>query len=217
MIVLAIFVLAVADGPHGYDLLLDYPPFAFHIGNSAYKDGHLPLAILCYRRGLRADPADERLLVALDFARSQVRPADAEVARRIAMPANVWPPWLALHRLGIYAFTLYAIGCVALTRWRMTRRRPWLIAGSLLLLVAAVPAVGSVLQWQDQRRDAATPVVVVTRDVELRAGNGVEYPAKLPLPRGGELRRLFVRGDWVQVEIADGTVGWLPADALVGL
>ena len=79
-----------------------------------------------------------------------------------------------------------------------------------------MPCGGSLLEALDRRRDAATPVVVATRDIELRAGNGSEYPAKLQLPRGGEVRRLFERGGWLQVEAADGTVGWLPADAVVG-
>jgi uncharacterized protein YraI len=56
---------------------------------------------------------------------------------------------------------------------------------------------------------------VVNRDLPLRAGNGAEYPAKLDLPRGCEVRRLVERGDWLQVETAGGAIGWVPRDAVV--
>ncbi|MFO0808698.1 MAG: SH3 domain-containing protein [Gemmataceae bacterium] len=181
-------------------------------GLASVVKGELPGAILCFRQGLALDPADVKLRRALTRTRDMVayptprlRPADA-----------LWPPWLALRRLGVYAFALYVVGCVAFTRWRMTRRSAYGWVALVALGLAAVPCLGSLLEALDRRRDALTPVVVVTRDVELRAGNGTEYPAKLSLPRGGEVRRLYERGVWLQVEAADGTVGWLPADAVVG-
>jgi len=51
----------------------------------------------------------------------------------------------------------------------------------------------------------------------LRTGNGTEYPPRLDvaLPRGAEVRRLFERGGWYQVELSGGPVGWLPREAVV--
>ena len=64
-----------------------------------------------------------------------------------------------------------------------------------------------------------TPVVVVARPTELRTGNGPDYPPRLdaPLPRGCEARRLFVRGDWWQVELGGGVVGWVPRAAVLSV
>jgi len=60
--------------------------------------------------------------------------------------------------------------------------------------------------------------VVITADgVPLREGNGVAYPARYdaPLNRGVEARLLFVRGDWLQIELAGGEVGWVPGASTV--
>ena len=79
-------------------------------------------------------------------------------------------------------------------------------------------AVGSGVEWLRRQRDDATPVVVLARSELLRTGNGSEYPPRLdvPLPRGAEVRRLFERAGWYQVQLSGGPVGWLPRDAVVG-
>ena len=190
------------------------PALKFKAGNARFLAGDLPHAIAAYRRGLALDLADPKLRTALAYARDQVQYPPAPDLRPEREP---WPPWLTLRHVGVYAFALYFAACVAVTRWRMTRRRRWLVVGGVLLSLAAVPAVGSALKWQRQRRDAAEPVGVVARDVPLRVGNGADYPPKLdvPLPRGCEVRRLCDRGGWVQVETAGGVVGWVPRDAFV--
>jgi hypothetical protein len=99
----------------------------------------------------------------------------------------------------------------------MTRRRLWLWLGVIAVVILIVPAVGSGVEWLRRQRDETTPVVILARSEMLRTGNGTEYPPRLDvaLPRGAEVRRLFERGGWYQVELSGGPVGWLPHDALV--
>ena len=98
----------------------------------------------------------------------------------------------------------------------MTRGRTWLALGLTFFALAAVPAFGSGVRWRSARRDAAQPIVVASHDEPLRAGNGVEYPPILDLPRGAEIRKLFDRGGWLQVETGGGLVGWVPVAAVIG-
>jgi acyl-coenzyme A synthetase/AMP-(fatty) acid ligase len=97
----------------------------------------------------------------------------------------------------------------------MTRAGWWLAFAGLML--AALALLGG-LWWQDdrqRRREAAEPLVIVTQDATLRRGNAEGYPARLDakLPRGVEARALTRRGGWVQVRLAGGAIGWLPATA----
>lgn len=131
-----------------------------------------------------------------------------------SMATGVWPEWLVLSEVGVYAFVVYCVGCLALTRWRMTLRRSWFVAGIMTIALAAIPLIGSTIEWQRQRRDAVEPIVVVARDVAMRSGNGVEYPSKGDLTRGCEVRRIGERGGWLHIETSSGAVGWLPADAV---
>jgi hypothetical protein len=198
---------------------LKSPSLQRTLGHAYFLSGDLPHALAAYRRGLRIDPGDAKLATALAYARAQVQyPPAPDLARLLQPERDYWPGWLSLRHLGLYAFLLYFAACLAATRWRMTRRGRWLAVAALALTLAAVPAVGSAVLWQRERRDAATPVVVVARDCPLRVGNGPDYPPRLdaPLPRGAEARRLFERNGWFQVELASGVVGWLPRDAVVG-
>lgn len=131
------------------------------------------------------------------------------------MSTGIWPEWLVLSEVGVYAFVVYCIGCLALTRWRMTSRRTWLAVGIVAITLAAVPLIGSAVEWQRHRRDAAEPIVVVAHNVPLRLGNGIEYPTIGELPRGCEVRRIGERGGWLHIETSSGAVGWLPADAVI--
>lgn len=192
-------------------------PYTFRwLGYSYNAAGDVPRAIAAYRRGLALDPADAKLRTALGYARDQVGlPPSPEVARLLKPEREVWPPWLSLRSLGVCAFGLYFAACLAFTRWWMIRRRRWFVVAAVTLALAAVPCIGSAIEWQQQRRDAAEPIVVVSWEVPLRIGNGPDYPAKIDLPPGCEVRRLFERGGWLQVRTGGGLVGWLPADAVI--
>jgi hypothetical protein len=174
----------------------------------------LPRAIVAYRRGLAQDPADDRLRTALTYTREQVK-YPLGLARQLQPETDRWPPGLSLQVLDGYAFGFYVAGCLAATGWRMTRRRTSLVIAAVVSILAAIPAIGSGVQWWHARRDAAMPVVVAARDEPLRVGNGLDYPPTLDLPRGAELRRLFERGGWLQIETGGGAVGWVPIDAVV--
>jgi hypothetical protein len=199
------------------DSLPPSPALTFKAGNAWFLAGDLPRAIAAYRRGLALDPADEQLRIALDYAREQVHyPAAPDVVLQLRPERDYWPKWLTLRKVGGYAFVAYFAACLAATRWRMTRRRRWLVAAAALLVAATVPVIGNGIEWWQTRCDAAEPIVVVARDELLRAGNGADYPPKLELPRGCEVRRLFERGGWLQVQTGGGMVGWLPAAAEIG-
>ena len=99
-------------------------------------------------------------------------------------------------------------------RPRLTAFRRGLIVAAVSLALVAVPAVGSAGEWWQARRDESEPIVVVSRKLPLRAGNGTDYPAKVELPRGCEVRWLFERHGWLQVKTGGGLIGWVPADAV---
>jgi hypothetical protein len=189
---------------------------SFKAGNAWFLAGDLPHAIAAYHRGSALDPSDETLRTVLEYARDQVQYSPVpDIARQLRPEREFWPTWLTLGSVGGYAFGTYYAACLAATRWRMTRRRRWLIAAVTLLVVALIPVAGTGFEWLRSRRGATEPIVVVTRDIPLRIGNGADYLPKLDVPRGCEVRQLFERGGWIQVQTGGGLVGWLPADQVV--
>jgi hypothetical protein len=176
--------------------------------------GDLPRAVLTCRQGLRVTPGDRGLREDLAAIREQVVfPPYSNLGRP---PADARPPWwpsIGAGTLAAAATGFYVLACLCLTRWLMTRRARLLPAA----VVGLVAGIGlAVLAFVDARRDRdeeAHPLVVIAADgVLLRRGDGLAYPPRFdtPVNRGVEARLLFARGDWLQIELSGGEVGWVP-------
>lgn len=192
-----------------------------NLGNAHLLAGELPRAILSYRRGLRLAPHDRDLEEGLAGAREKVvYQADSRLGRQ---PPDPRPPWLPRAGDGwLFAAALgsYSLACVAGTRWLMVRRGRWLGAAAGGFAGATLLAGWLALDVRAAGEDSSRPLVVIADDgVLLRKGNGLAYPPRYetPVNRGVEARLLFERGDWLQIELAGGEVGWVPRRyALVG-
>jgi tetratricopeptide (TPR) repeat protein len=187
-------------------------------GNAYLLAGDLPEAILAYRRGLRLAPDDFALQELLARAREQVIYAQPGSFGR--PPVEHRPPWLPrLPRNGTLLLTGLLYGCawLASTRWWMKRQGWLLVLASATLFLSLLLALGFTLQGLEDLKEEKYPLVVIAQDgVLLRQGNSVAYPRRfdIPLNRGTEARRLFQRGDWLQVELSGGETGWV-AQAVV--
>jgi hypothetical protein len=175
--------------------------------------GDLPAAIAALHEGLAAARYDRALEVELEDARAAVAYSHDDIAS-LCRPKPAGGIGSRMSPLEAYlaAGLLWLVTCLGITRFAMTRVPGWLLIsgiGGLCLLV-----LGG-LWWRDWRHQAnehARPLVIVTDDTALKAGNGETWPDRLKwrLPRGVEARELTRRGGWVQVELAGGFVGWLP-------
>jgi hypothetical protein len=99
----------------------------------------------------------------------------------------------------------------------MTRAPGWIGFAGMAAIAVIVLVVLWVKDLRDAERDREFPLVVVARETTLRRGNADAYPPRLGsrLPRGVEARKLNERGGWIQVRLAGGAIGWLPAFAIV--
>jgi hypothetical protein len=193
------------------------PALYCNLGNAYVLADDVPSAILTFQRGLRLWPHDAGLQNSLAEARALVvYSVDNPLGRPPIKKRLTWLPPFAVEGLLLAVLVFYSAMCVSVTRWWMTRRG-WLLAfAALCLLLASLPA--ALLTWlhlDDSRRHAETerPLVVINDDgVLLRKGDSLKYPARYdtPLNRGVEARLVHERGDWVQIELAGGEIGWVP-------
>jgi hypothetical protein len=183
-------------------------------GNACLLADDVAGAILAYRRGLRLAPNDRALQQLLADAREQVVYAQPGTFAR--PPVALRPPWLPRLPVSvglILTWTFYTLAWLGLARWWMLRRGRFLSLGLVALAVAMVLALAVGAEEMRERGATDRPLVVVADDgVLLRKGNGMAYPRRyeLPVNRGVEARLLFERGDWVQIELSGGEVGWVP-------
>jgi len=205
------------------------PALFADLGQSYLLAGDLPRAILAYRNGLRLDPNNRTLQERLEDARNQVLyTTPGSFARP---PVDNWPPWfprLTLRWRLILVLVLFWAACLGLTRWAMTRNGGYLALTIPSLVLAGFLGAGLFLTAQERSWEKTHPAVVIAgTEVVLHKGNGANYPCydaenrtwletggSLPaaasrLPVGAEAQVRFDRGDWLQIELAGGEIGWV--------
>ena len=186
-------------------------------GNAYLLADDLPHAILAYRRGLRLAPHDLALRRSLAFAREEVRFSPPGTLGR--PPVDHRPPWLPrVPEWAPYAaFGFYALAWLVGVRWWMLRRGGWLTAaGSCLVAALVVGAAVGYEEWAEAQEEAQ-PLVVLARDgVQLESGATGRRRRRATKRRSIAASRrgaLHDGGRWLQVELAGGEVGWVPASS----
>ncbi len=193
------------------------PALALNRAKAHRLAGNLPAALLALNEGLVAFPWHRPLQVALEDARAAVDyPAASGLARQCRPP----PPSGLSSRVSpgeawLVCGGCWLVACGAATRFAMTRRPGWL--GCSALATLAVVTCGYLFDRDPDDLPERHPVVILTRQETLRSGNSAAFPPRLepPLPAGVEARKLAERGGWVQVQLAGGAVGWLPAGSVL--
>lgn len=173
----------------------------------------LPQRIFELRQRIAANADDTEAWHQLAELRKEVRYPMDELRPR----ESQWPIRLTLAQNWAIALGLTVIASAALRRWWRSRRHLELIAAIVAFSFALFPAIGVMSAWRERTRNEEWPVVVVAQETPLRRGNGDEYPNRIDslLPAGAEVRRLHERNGWLQVELANGVVGWVPAESVI--
>ena len=208
---------------HAYAKLWDHeyrtPLLAGNLAQLSLICDQLPEAIIWYHRGLALDPRNRNLRDGLTLARSKVRYSieeESKSARPGELSSIIFdgnPCWMA----GV-CFALYSGSWLLLARGWMRQRRWVFHTGFFLLLVSLAIAYG---YWREQRSLFAelkkSNGVIGDGETVLRIGNGALYPPRLrqPLPAGLEVKILLVRGDWLQIELLNGVIGWIRAEEAI--
>ena len=99
--------------------------------------------------------------------------------------------------------------------WRLVQRghserERFIVVASCLLLVIA--SLGFRFIYEPD----ASNGVILANEVESRKGPGLVYSPAFtnPLNAGTEVIFLQQQGDWLEVTLSDGQIGWLPEHAL---
>ncbi|MGE0398500.1 MAG: hypothetical protein AB7T06_17470 [Kofleriaceae bacterium] len=205
----AAFARAASSLAEAARTMPDRPELLTDWGNAALGAGDVATATLAYRRALAIDGSNARARANLAWLRNRqgdsYRPASTGATDTLLF----FHEWPAPRKL-IVGAVAFAIAILLLVPWTGTRRRG--MAGlSVLPFVVWIAMTASVLLADDHADDA-----VIMDDVILRAADSAGAPATLPspLPRGVEVSVRERRDSWTRVELANGTIGWVPSGAV---
>jgi len=184
----------------------------YNLANSHYKLGDMGKAILYYERALRLDPGDDDIQANLKAANQATvdqitPPQEFELARWLIRLLYA----LSTPSLIKLAMVLYLAACILLTLGIVSRnprtiricRLGSIAAGAVLLVTISIAGV----QWVDSRNRVEAVVI----ESELRAmgapdDGGVEL---FRIHEGTKVRVDQSTGDWIEIVLVDGKVGWV--------
>jgi tetratricopeptide (TPR) repeat protein len=175
----------------------------YNLGNTYARLGQRGRAALNYRRALILDPADAG--------------ARANLA---ALPGHPDAPdgsWLNrqthLTDIDLWPIAAAIAGCLGLAAQCLGGGSTWRLPAVALGLGICLLAAGAAWRLEGGSKNAGRAIVAgeQSRVLDAPAANS---KAITELPAGTELRVVSSQGAWVYAELADGSRGWLAADAV---
>jgi tetratricopeptide (TPR) repeat protein len=184
----------------------------YNLGNAYFKSNHLAPAILNYERALRLDPGDEDARANLVFCQTrivdQITPVGEFLLVRwynslgLITGSNGWS-WVS-----IIAFLFFSVSLAAffLARKRWIKKVGFYL-GILTLLVCCF-AFNYAYQAK-QRLTNSDEAILFTLSVTAKSSPDQSGNDLFVLHEGIKVKIRSVVGNWSEIELADGNIGWL--------
>lgn len=190
------------------------PEIYYNLGNAYYKAGKVAPAILNYERALVLEPGDGDARFNLQIARQKtvdkIEPVGEffltrwfKAVRNLA-GADAWA------KLGIVSFILF-IGCLILfffSKWLYLKKIGFYV-GLLLLLTVILANIFATYQkdeWTNR-----TQAIVFAPTVTVKSSPDASGTDLFILHEGTKVKIKSTLGEWSEIELADGNVGWMPS------
>jgi len=185
----------------------------YNLGNAYFKIDRIASAILNYERALLMDPGDKDVRFNLEIAKlkkvDKIDPLGeffiVQWFRTIQnlVDVNTWAS------IGIACFILF-IGCLILfffSKWLRLRKTGFYLGVFLLLIVIC----SNVFAWNQQKATINRKgAIIFAPTVTIKSSPDVSGTDLFVLHEG---TKVFIKnslGEWFEIELEDGNVGWIP-------
>ena len=186
----------------------------YNLGNAYYKAGKVAPAILNYERALLLNPGDSDTRFNLQVARQKtvdkIEPiGEFFLTRWIGTVEDVysadgWAKW------GVASFLLF-IGCLVLfffSKW-IRLKKVGFFAGICFLLISLVANLFADSQ-QDKLLHRADAIVFAST-VTVKSSPDASGTDLFILHEGTKVTIKSTLGEWSEIQLEDGNVGWMPS------
>ena len=186
----------------------------YNLGNAYYKEGKVAPAILNYERALLLNPGDSDTRFNLQVARQKtvdkIEPiGEFFLTRWIGTVEDVysadgWAKW------GVASFVLF-IGCLVLfffSKW-IRLKKIGFFAGICFVLISLVANLFADSQ-QDKLLHRADAIVFAST-VTVKSSPDASGTDLFILHEGTKVTIKSTLGEWSEIQLEDGNVGWMPS------
>jgi len=189
------------------------PELFYNLGNCYYKMQQTGKAVLYYERALRLDPGDEDISANLDTANQaivdRIVPPEEFQFSRLLERAIFFVPSPALESTAMIAYYLAALlGVLLIIRKPADRARRMILrflTVSLTLLSLSLMNAG--LQWYE--RSNRVEAVIMAREASVLSAPEADSAKVFTLHEGTKVRLGQHSGEWMEIILVDGKVGWV--------
>jgi hypothetical protein len=187
-------------------------PLYYNLGNAYYREGDIARAILNYERARHWMPNDEDLAHNLEVARLMTVDQIEPIPRLF-----LWDYWdsfrdsLPVSTLILIGYTAYLLilGCVALFSFsrQLGIRRYGILTGTGagIVLVLVILLLGTRVSRMSSREYG----IIMPSVVEVKNAPDDEGPNLFVLHGGSKMKITDRVGEWIQIRLEDGKVGWM--------
>lgn len=185
----------------------------YNLANAHYKLNHIAPSIYHYEKALQLDPGDEDIRNNLNFARNMAIDAIDEgteegFSRLFATSTAAFTPsgwgWAAIAcMLAFLIFFLFYY----FSRRSITKRILF-ISSMFLLLLAISSALIGFLKIQVQQENSFA--IVFAEEVEVRNEPSLRGAEVFTLHEGAKVEITEDFQDWVEIQLPNGSRGWMP-------
>jgi tetratricopeptide (TPR) repeat protein len=187
----------------------------FNIGNACFRQDKLGLALLHYERARRLAPRDPDILANLRFAEQRLAVDDvnapAKPFRRFLLNtvrSRTTTEWDCHEIAALWLTAATLAACFFLPRWRTGCI---VVASAITLIWVTVTAALAAA--------VTTPpdAIVTVAKTEVRFAPMPEATVHFNVTEGTRVAVLEERGNWLQIERADGKQGFLPRSTVTAI
>ncbi|MCF8231397.1 MAG: tetratricopeptide repeat protein [Bacteroidales bacterium] len=189
----------------------------YNLGNAYFKDRQLAHAILYYEKALNHDPGNEDIQHNLDMARQMTVDKIEKVPEMFYVKwwrsiYNLFSAdWWAYLSVGFFILTLVLTGLFILSR-RIVIRKFSFYTGVVTLLITVFSFVLAAQKHHDRTHDKAG--IVFEPSVTVKGSPDEDSVDLFVIHEGTKVFITDKLGQWYEIKIANGSVGWLEKDSI---
>ncbi|MCD7976305.1 MAG: tetratricopeptide repeat protein [Tannerellaceae bacterium] len=188
-------------------------PVYYNLGNAYYKAGEVAPAILNYERALLLEPGDADIRFNLQMARQRavdkIEPLGTFFLTRWFKNLENMGGADSWARLGIGSFILF-LGCLLLfffSRWIRLKKIGFYLGFIFLIITIFANIFGYNQKYELVHRDSA---IVFSPTVTVKSSPDASGNDLFILHEGTKVHIKSTLGEWKEIELEDGHVGWMP-------
>lgn len=189
----------------------------YNIGNAYFKNNDLPSAILFYEKASKLLPNDEDIEYNLSIANSMIVDKIEKVPELFyekwweffynIMGANAW----AIVSLVFIALVIIVVGLFIISKTRQHRKISFFIG--VVFIVFAVASYALAYEKYDDNVNN-NEAIVFTPSITVKSSPTPNAVDLFVIHDGTKVEIIDKIDNWVEIKIQNGSIGWIPMDAI---